>query len=471
MDTPVQLGKYAITATLGRGAMGVVYKAFDPNIRRVVALKTIRKELVADDPSSHLISRFKNEAQAAGRLSHPGIVAVYDYGEEGDVAYIAMEYVEGHDLAEYFKKGVRFELADIVSVLTQILDALEHAHGQGVIHRDIKPANVIITTNGRVKVADFGIARIDVSDLTQVGMIIGTPSYMAPEQHLGLGVDGRADIFSAGVVLFQLLTGEKPYQGSYEQLVYRVCHAATPSARDLAPDLVTPEIDVVLKRALASDRDDRYPSAHAFKEAIQAAYAAPVAPAVSEETRIVDAAAAKASPGETTTPVPRAPGAAGSSGSLPPAGWDANVLRTVEQQLVRFVGPLARVLVRKAAARTQGLDALYAQLAGELDSDEERRAFLVARAQARRSDSAGSHGTPVTPPPADSAATGPGEVTADMVAQAARELSPYLGPVGRVVAKRTAARASSRHQFYLLLAEELEPADRVRFLRTVGVTG
>jgi serine/threonine-protein kinase len=181
MSTLERLGKYAVTEVLGKGAMGVVYKAFDPNIRRAVAIKTIRKELIDDDRAHTMLARFKNEAQAAGRLSHPGIVGVYDYGEEGELAYIAMEYVEGNSLREYFNRNTRFEDRDVVSIMAQLLEALAYAHEQGVYHRDIKPANIIIMTSGKLKIADFGIARIDSSNLTQIGAIMGTPGYMAPE--------------------------------------------------------------------------------------------------------------------------------------------------------------------------------------------------------------------------------------------------------------------------------------------------
>jgi serine/threonine-protein kinase len=216
MPLPERLGKYSIVEVLGKGAMGVVYKAFDPHIRRTVALKVIRKEIIDDDQSATLIARFKNEAQAAGRLTHPGIVAVYEYGEDEAVAYIAMEYVQGKGLREYFQRGTRFGLGDVVSIMTQLLDGLGYAHEQGVIHRDIKPANIIIMGNGKLKVADFGIAHLDSSKLTHLGTVMGTPGYMAPEQYSGAAVDRRADIFSSGVVLYQLLTGVKPFTGTTE---------------------------------------------------------------------------------------------------------------------------------------------------------------------------------------------------------------------------------------------------------------
>jgi serine/threonine protein kinase len=170
---PERLGKYQVTSVLGEGAMGVVYKGFDPGIQRVVALKTVRRQLLENnDQGPGMAARFRNEAQAAGRLAHPGIVAVYDYGDEGDMAYIAMEYVEGNTLERYIAEQVQFSDSDIVSVVVQLLDALEHAHNQGVWHRDIKPSNVLMTREGRLKIADFGIARIESARLTLVNSVI-----------------------------------------------------------------------------------------------------------------------------------------------------------------------------------------------------------------------------------------------------------------------------------------------------------
>src|SRR5512147_2603353 len=246
---PAQLGKYAITEVLGKGAMGVVYKGFDPHIRRIVALKTIRKDLMDDDQEATLLARFHNEAQAAGRLSHPGIVGVYEWGEEGDVAFLAMEYVEGNSLREYFVRGTRFDGRDMVSVMAQLLDALQHAHEQGVWHRDIKPANIIVMKNGKLKIADFGIARIDSSNLTQTGAVMGTPGYMAPEQYSGNLVDWRADIFSAGVVMYQLLTGVRPFIGNPDVIAYKICHEQPPRPSDVNPGSGSAEFDSVTMKA------------------------------------------------------------------------------------------------------------------------------------------------------------------------------------------------------------------------------
>jgi serine/threonine protein kinase len=289
MTTPSHLGKYEITAILGTGAMGVVYKGFDPGIRRVVAIKTIRRELLAGDRSaSAMLARFRNEARAAGRLSHPGIVAVYDYGEDAEVAYIAMEYVEGNSLREYFGRGARFGERDAVSIMSQLLEALEHAHERRVWHRDIKPANLIVMMNGRLKVADFGIARIEASDLTQTGAVMGSPGYMAPEQYAAREIDHRADLFAAGVVFYQLLTNTKPFVGTQEQIAYAVCHTQPPKPSTVDPGHAWQRYDEILAKALAKKPEERYQTADAFLAAVLDAHAAPVSPAVSEETIITE---------------------------------------------------------------------------------------------------------------------------------------------------------------------------------------
>ena len=236
--------------------MGVVYKGFDPGIQRTVALKTIRRDLALSDGSgASAQQRFRVEAQAAGRLSHPGIVAVYDFGEEGDLAYIAMEFIEGSSLSRYNTKGKVFPDDDVASIAAQLLDALDHSHSHGVWHRDIKPANVLITHEGKVKVADFGVARIEHNDLTVAGSVIGTPGYMAPEQFLGEPIDSRVDIYATGVLLYQLLVGRPPFTGNTESLLYRVVHEP-PVLPTLTPGYSRLlNLDEVVGKALAKDRN------------------------------------------------------------------------------------------------------------------------------------------------------------------------------------------------------------------------
>ena len=267
-----KLGKYEIRGELGRGAMGVVYEGFDPMIHRIVAIKTIRADRLGANESATAIARFRSEAQAAGRLTHPNIVAIYDFDIDGDTWFIAMESVKGRELKEYFDANERFAITDIVRIMTQILAALDYSHRQGVIHRDIKPANIFILGDGTAKVADFGIARIDSSTLTQVGDVLGTPAYMSPEQIMGLPVDGRSDLFSAGVLLYQFLTGERPFAGSANTIMQKVLKEEPLPPSSLNVQLPA-AMDAVVRKALAKKPADRFQNAKEFADALQAAAA------------------------------------------------------------------------------------------------------------------------------------------------------------------------------------------------------
>ncbi|TAN51465.1 MAG: serine/threonine protein kinase, partial [Betaproteobacteria bacterium] len=325
MPDPSKLGKYVIRRELGRGAMGVVYEGFDPFIERTVAIKTIRPEVAGQGEAGELPARFKREAQAAGRLNHPGIVAIYEYGEDAGVAFIAMEFIKGRELKDYFESGQRFAMRDIARIMGEILAALEHAHRNGVTHRDIKPANVIVLEGGAVKVADFGIARIETSELTQAGTVLGTPSYMSPEQFLGMPVDGRSDIFSSGVILYQFLTGERPFSGAVTTIMHKVLKEE-PLPPSTLNTTLPPAWDAVVKKAMAKSPEERYQSAAQFAADItavaegrtpsvmNAASDATVVNAPADAT-VVNAVpsreAAQASPAPATSPAPAgAPAAA-----------------------------------------------------------------------------------------------------------------------------------------------------------------
>lgn len=268
-EQPATLGKYRITRILGEGAMGVVYEAIDPLIERRVALKTVRKDLLDKVAADEILARFKREAQAAGRLNHPGIVSVYEYAEDGDTAFIAMEFVEGEELDEIFQRGERPKIEYIQGIILQLLDALQYAHEQGIVHRDIKPANIILMANGKIKVADFGIAHVDSSSLTQSGAVLGTPAYMSPEQCLGQAVDARSDLFSVGALLYYLVTGEKPFAGdNFYTIMQRVLNTE-PDPPTLLNNTLPKAIDGVIARALAKKAGARYQSAAEFAEAVR----------------------------------------------------------------------------------------------------------------------------------------------------------------------------------------------------------
>ena len=264
------IGKYEIRREIGRGAMGVVYECFDPSIKRTLAVKTIRADQLDGDHSAAAIARFRREAQAAGRLNHPNIVSIYEFGEDNGTWFIAMEFVHGRELKECFDGNERFKIADCVRIMSQILAALDYSHRQGVIHRDVKPANIFLLPDGTVKVADFGIAHIESSNLTQVGTVMGTPSYMSPEQIMGLPVDGRSDLFSAGVILYQFLTGERPFAGSATTTMQKVLKEDPLPPSTLNVQLPA-AMDAVVRKALAKRADERFRTAQEFADALGAA--------------------------------------------------------------------------------------------------------------------------------------------------------------------------------------------------------
>jgi serine/threonine protein kinase len=263
LETRPTVGRYEILGELGQGAMGIAYKARDPKINRLVAIKTIR---FADDFDEKRIlevkERFFKEAELAGTLSHPSIVSIFDVGEDYDLTYMAMELLEGEDLETFCQKNNLLPLSTVLRIIAETAEALDYAHGQGVIHRDIKPGNIMLLKNGHVKVTDFGIAKAISSSQTKSGIILGTPNCMSPEQINGRELDGRSDIFSLGVLFFQLLTGEHPFSGkTLTELFYQITQAKHPSPRKINPKVIKP-CEQIIDKALKKDPIQRFQRAH-----------------------------------------------------------------------------------------------------------------------------------------------------------------------------------------------------------------
>ena len=254
------LGRYQVEKELGKGAMGVVYLGRDPKINRVVAIKTMAlAQAFEEDEIDEVKERFFREAETAGRLNHPNIVTIFDAGEEHDLAYIAMEFLNGQDLTTYTKADHLLPVDKVLDIVVKSADALDYAHAQNVVHRDIKPANIMYEAEREnVKLTDFGIARITDSSRTKTGMVLGTPSYMSPEQLSGRKVDGRSDLFSLGVMLFQMCTGRLPFTAdSMATLMYKIANEAHPSPLSLRPDL-PPCLKAIIDKSLAKSVNDRY---------------------------------------------------------------------------------------------------------------------------------------------------------------------------------------------------------------------
>lgn len=267
-----KLGRYDVVRVLGKGAMGVVYEGRDPNLDRQVAIKTIRVQSLSAEAAQEYDGRFRTEARSAARLHHPNIVSVFDSGQDGDTAYLVMEFIEGQDLKHHLENGARFSVRSSIVMVHDLLMALDHAHRQNVVHRDIKPANMLIELNGRVKLTDFGVARIqepDETHLTQVGGAVGTPKYMSPEQAKGLRGDSRSDVFSAGVVLYELLTGVLPFDGENQFAVIHQIVGHDPAPPSTLNPEVPPAMDEVMARAMAKNPDERYATAREFGLALR----------------------------------------------------------------------------------------------------------------------------------------------------------------------------------------------------------
>jgi len=267
-DSLGTVGKYQLRRQLGRGAMGVVYEAFDTVIERNVALKLLRTDVFAAEQLADVGVRFKREAHSAGKLSHPNIVTIFDYGEHEGAPYIVMDLMSGQELSRRLEAGARLPLAETVRIITELLAALSYAHEGGVVHRDIKPSNLFLLRDGTLKVVDFGVARVESSELTETGAILGTPAYMSPEQFLGLPVDGRSDLFSVGIILYHLLTGDRPFSGSPTTIMQKVLRQDPIEPTALNPTLVH-DWDTVIKRALAKKPEQRFQSARQFADAVR----------------------------------------------------------------------------------------------------------------------------------------------------------------------------------------------------------
>lgn len=460
-DAPAYLGRYRIERVLGRGAMGVVYLAFDPNIEREVALKTIRSELLqpsAEGLTPHdLRLRFLNEARAAGRLAHPNIVSVYDFGETGTIAYLTMEYVPGESLAarlaQHQRAATRIAPERALGWFVQLLDALDYAHERGVIHRDIKPANLLITPRGECKITDFGIAQIDTSRLTQVGTLIGTPSYMSPEQFTSASIDARADLFSAAIVLYEMLSGVCPFVGTPSEVMQQIMNEMpqVPSAHNAA---LSADVDAMLLKALAKRPDDRFGSAREWRDTLLGTMSA-----MRDDDVDRTVFAAVRQPSGLEPPVE----------TSAPAQWSPDFLARLEQGLASHVGPLATFLMRRAAAHATNPDTLFERLTAHLPTEAARRDFRALLSQLQAEHEHG--GTRPAASATDSASMPPGKasqaaggINADVIDEASRRLAMYLGPIAKVVATRAARRAADTDTFHTLLIDALpDPKDKEAF--------
>jgi hypothetical protein len=494
MDTslPQHIGRYRVNRELGRGAMGMVYQAEDPDIGRAVAIKLVRADLLEGRDRDEFLTRFRHEARAAGRCTHPNIVALYDLAQHEGNPYLAMEYVNGIDLAQALRKRGPFTPAEAVATITQVLNALGAAHAAGIVHRDVKPANILLQPNGHVKVTDFGISHLSTSELTQHGVVLGTLTYMSPEQCCGEDIDLRSDIFSVGTVLYELLSGSRAFQGrNANEVAHKLLAGEPQDLATLVPGLPE-ELLRVVRRSMEKSRDDRYPSAQAMADALRppgsqgppldAAFSdaktvarmpravAEVAEAAPPESLSAPAASAPASPAQPApaqpAPVQAAPSPPGPAQAAP-AEIDDAALKRVERRLAFYIGPIARHVLRDAARKTNSLAALCEAVAEYIGPADERSKFLAETMPRDQVRSVAPAQPPVVHDAVEATGGGPPAetITAEQVERAERALAGVLGPIARMMVRRALPGVGSEAALWERLATFIEDAsDRGEFL-------
>jgi serine/threonine-protein kinase len=456
VKTVQSIGRYRIDGLLGTGAMGEVYRAYDPVIDRPVAIKVVRTELAAGSGSEQWLQRFRREARAAGRRFHPNIVAILDFGEDDGMPFLAMEYVEGRGLDAILKTLGPLDPERSVTVIIQVLSALGFAHQNGIVHRDIKPSNIMVLSSGEVKVADFGIARIDASEFTIVGDLLGTPAYMAPEQFAGAQVDKRTDLFAAGVILFEMLTGVKPFRGkSITEIISFMENRGPEDIRALNP-AVPDSLKRVITKALAFDPAGRYNDAAEFSKAILEAV-----PIRVERTPILGAPASVAAAAENT----------GAGVTAPvDATWPPDLLREIERDLATFIGPVAAIALKRAIGQTNDVVTLYDLLGRQVANLRDRAEFLARGQRRTASRPVGQPRSSPSPTPEREAEGKLDQATASParanIAAVESNLARYIGPIAKILIKRELEKHETLDQFYRALAAHIpDERDREKFLR------
>jgi serine/threonine protein kinase len=460
MNSVRSIGRYRIEALLGTGAMGEVYRAHDPAIDRLVAIKVVRPELVAGSGGAQLLERFRREARAAGRRFHPNIVAIWDFGDNNGTPFLVMELVEGQSLDQLIKSSGPLAQDRSVAIITQVLSALGFAHANGIVHRDIKPSNIMVLPGGQVKVADFGIARLDAAaEFTIVGDLLGTPAYMAPEQLSGGPIDHRTDLFAAGVILFEMLTGVKPFRGkSITEIISFMEKRGPEDIRELNP-AVPEAMKHVIGKSVAYDPERRYADAAAFSKAVAEAM-----PGLPREPQLRGSAISEAQASEAqaqlTSNAPQT--------TSREASFSAELLRETERDLATFIGPMASIAVKRAVRGASDLLGLY-ELLGRQVADPKDRAEFLARGRQRAAAGLGR------PPPAPAKTTERSSVSpakspnpASIVAIEA-DLTRYIGPIARILVKRELGKFESLAKLCLVLATHIpDERERKAFLNAHG---
>ncbi len=442
-NIPSHFGKYQVSKILGQGAMGIVYQGYDPVIERTVAIKVLLAHHTAGEQGAELSKRFKREAQAAARCLHQNIVTVFDYGSQDGQDYIVMEFIEGEELSQFLRSEQKLTSDEAVFITTSVLHALSAAHHHHIVHRDIKPANIILLNDGEVKVADFGVALLDQSDLTLAGNMVGTPNYMAPEGLRGETVTEQADIYSTGMVLLEMLTGARL---SPVQLYTLPINQFIDSVFIQHPQIPLP-LQAVISKALAPNITDRYLSAKAFLQAIESL--------TSLEVQVSATVVAKAGIQEKSQQLLDLP---------------ADMLADLKQDLATHLGPMASFVIKKASTHTRSAKEFMLQLSEHIGNPEQRQAFIEQATKTLALDNSPAPAL-ASPEPTETIKVDSSFVHSfaeDTRVQLTTALTYHLGPVAKHQVKRHIKQANNYLELCQLLAALLpDNQQRSDFLQQV----
>jgi len=467
--TPLSIGKYRIDHILGEGSMGVVYKGYDESIDREVAIKTIHYNLLAGSKKEEYLYRFRKEAQAAARCLHTSILTVFDYGEDVDTPYIVMEYYNGTDLKSYLKDN-EITRSDALNITQQLLDGLQYAHLRGIVHRDLKPGNIFIHNGQNVKISDFGVARIDQSDITQTGQLVGTLRYMAPEMLKGHDIDHRTDLYSTGIILYELLI----LSGSVDLAKGKNSLRVDLKHKDITA--IPKSCRSVIRKALAVEPDQRYQTAASFALDLRKLLrldefniaAATDTYTISEElTEVLDNAESLGH-----IPEPLFTGENNSSetpASAPATEWDAAFLSSLENNLTFYIGPFAHLLIKKRINTVNNKNALVELLAESIPDHNDRHAFIISSIGSlspslpilNKSVSSDSHGE------SGDDLNIEWSLSSDHLKTIESRLAYFIGPLASTIIKKVSTTVISEEELYQRLAQFIPTElEKIEFLKT-----